>query len=173
MDEDKWEKLDDDSPIEETPVEELPEEEEPEEPETPPTPKGPREPTNNDYMAGAILANGIIWLWLQSLPLFSSFTNRISPSILADFTAVTIVVAGFIASQQVAKRSDRNQLIVALRTGLYSWAGSLFMMLTAPQASITFALILLVCLIFGSVLGSYMLIRMRINERKRLLEASS
>ena len=47
------------------------------------------------------------------------------------------------------------------------------MMITAPQASITFALILLVCLLFGSVIGSYMLIRMRINERKKLLKASS
>lgn len=173
MDEDKWEKLDDESPIEETPVEETPEEEAPEEPEPIVTLKTPREPTGNDYMAGAILANGIIWLWMQSLTLFSGFTNRISPSILADFTAVTIVVAGFISSQQVAKRSDRNQLIVALRSALYSWAGSLLMMLTAPNASITFALILLVCLLAGSVVGSYMLIRMRINERKKLLEASS
>jgi ABC-type antimicrobial peptide transport system permease subunit len=135
--------------------------------------KKPREPTGNDYMAGAILANGIIWLWMQSLTMFSGFTNRIHPSILADFTAVTIVVAGFISSQQVAKRSERNQLIVALRSALYSWAGSLIMMITAPNASITFALILLVCLLAGGILGSYMLIRVRINERKRLLEASS
>jgi len=46
-------------------------------------------------------------------------------------------------------------------------------MITAPNASITFALILLVCLLAGGILGSYMLIRVRINERKRLLEASS
>jgi hypothetical protein len=157
MDEDKSEELETGKP------------EEAEKPEE----KKPREPTGNDYMAGAILANGIIWLWMQSLSMFSGFTNRIHPSILADFTAVTIVVAGFISSQQVAKRSERNQLIVALRSALYSWAGSLIMMITAPNASITFALILLVCLMVGGILASYMLIRVRINERKRLLEASS
>ncbi|MCB2172060.1 hypothetical protein KQH65_04920 [archaeon] len=159
MDEDNWDNLD----------EEEDEEVDFSEPETTTS----TEPTSNDYMAGAILANGIIWLWLQSLQMFSGFTSRISPSILADFTAVTIVVAGFISSQQVAKRSERNQLIVALRSALYSWAGSLFMMLTSPNASITFSLILLVCLLAGGVLGSYMLIQMRINERKRKLQASS
>jgi len=159
MDEDNWDNLD----------EEEDEEVDFSEPETTTS----TEPTSNDYMAGAILANGIIWLWLQSLQMFSGFTSRISPSILADFTAVTIVIAGFISSQQVAKRSERNQLIVALRSALYSWAGSLFMMLTSPNASITFSLILLVCLLVGGVLGSYMLIQMRINERKRKLQASS
>lgn len=159
MDEDNWDNLD----------EEDEEAVEISEPET----TSSTEPTSNDYMAGAILANGIIWLWLQSLQMFSGFTSRISPSILADMTAVTIVVAGFISSQQVAKRSERNQLIVALRSALYSWAGSLFMMLTSPNASITFSLILLVCLLAGGFLGSYMLIHMRINERKRKLQASS
>lgn len=162
MDEDNWENLDEEEDAGVEAVEST-------EPET----KASIEPTGNDYMAGAILANGIIWLWLQSLQMFSGFTSRINPSILADFTAVTIVIAGFISSQQVAKRSERNQLIVALRSALYSWAGSLFMMLTSPNASITFALILLVCLLAGGVLGSYMLIQMRINERKRRLQASS
>ena len=162
MDEDNWDNLDEEE-------EDDKEEVEVSEPEITKS----NEPTGNDYMAGAILANGIIWLWLQSLQMFSGFTSRISPSILADMTAVTIVIAGFISSQQVAKRSKRNQLIVALRSALYSWAGSLFMMLTSPNASITFALILLICLLVGGVLGSYMLIQMRINERKRKLQASS
>ena len=160
MDEDNWDNLDDQEDEEEVKISE-------------PEITTPTEPTSNDYMAGAILANGIIWLWLQSLQMFSGFTSRISPSILADFTAVTIVIAGFISSQQVAKRSERNQLIVALRSALYSWVGSIFMMLTSTNASITFSLILLVCLLAGGVLGSYMLIQMRINERKRKLQASS
>ncbi len=137
-------------------------------------PKTPREPTNNDFMAGALLANGIIWLWMQSLNLFNWYTSRISPAILVDFTYVTFIVAGFISSQQVAKRSERNQLIVALRSALYSWAGSLFMMLTMPGGlSIKFALIILVCLLAGAVLGSYMLIKSRISARRALIKASS
>ena len=136
--------------------------------------KLPREPNQADYMAAAILANGIIWFWMESLKMFSGFTSRIHPTFLTDLSYLTFIIAGFISSQQVAKRSDRNQLIVALRSALYSWAGSLFMMLSMPGSpTISFALIILVCLIVGAVLGSYMLIRWRIKERKNILKASS
>lgn len=136
--------------------------------------KFPREPNQADYMAAAILANGIIWFWMESLKMFSGFTSRIHPTFLADLSYLTFIIAGFISSQQVAKRSDRNQLIVALRSALYSWAGSLFMMVTMTGGpTISFALIILVCLLAGAVLGSYMLIRWRIKERKNILKASS
>lgn len=154
---------------------EINETDEPETEEAPVKEKLVREPTSNDYMAGALLANGIIWLWMQSLTMFSGFMSRISPDLLVDFTYVTFIIAGFISSQQVAKRSDTNQLIVALRSALYAWAGSLIMMLSMTGGpTISFALIVLVCLILGAVVGSYMLIRTRISERRRLMaEASS
>jgi len=150
------------------------------EPENEGTPDSPlnivREPTSNDYMAGALLANGIIWLWMQSLTMFSGFMSRIPPALLVDFTYVTFIIAGFISSQQIAKRSDSNQLIVSLRSALYSWAGSLLMMLTGNiiTPTISFALTILICLLAGAVAGTYMLIRSRISERRRLIaEASS
>lgn len=154
---------------------EIAENDEPETEETQAPEKTIREPTSNDFMAGALLANGIIWLWMQSLTMFNEFMSRINPTILADFTYVTIIIAGFISSQQVAKRSDTNQLIVALRSALYSWAGSLLMMLSmAGGPTYSFALIILVCLLIGAVVGTYMLIRTRISERRRLIaEASS
>lgn len=136
--------------------------------------KTPKEPTQNDYMAGAILANGIIWFWMQSLNIFSGFTSKISPTILADFSYITFILAGFISSQQVAKRSEKNQLIVALRSALYSWLGSLLMMLTmSGNPTISFAITLFICLMAGAVVGTYMLIKERINLRRRLIEASS
>lgn len=161
MDEDNWENLEE-------------EEEETEEQikSSIPEKKTPREPTNNDYMAGAILANGIIWFWILSLQMFANRLSGINPSLLADMTFITIVVAGFVSSQQVAKRSERNQLIVALKSALYSWAGSLLMLATTPNVLIS-PITFLLCLIAGGILGSYMLIRMRINERKRKLQASS
>ena len=154
---------------------EINEDDEPETEETPETEKVLNEPTSNDYMAGALLANGIIWLWMQSLTVFSGFLSRIQPAILVDFTYVTFIIAGFISSQQIAKRSDKNQLIVSLRSALYSWAGSLFTMLSmSGSPTISFALIVLVCLMIGAVVGSYMMIRSRISERRRLIaEASS
>ncbi len=160
MDEDNWENLDAE--------EDSKNEEEDSEPEK----KTPNEPTSNDYMAGAILANGVIWFWILSLQMFANRLSGINPSLLADMTFVTVVVAGFVSSQQVAKRSDRNQLIVALKSALYSWAGSLLMLATTPNVSIS-PITFLLCLIAGGVLGSYMLIRMRINERKKRLQASS
>lgn len=154
---------------------EINENDEPETEETPETEKVLKEPTSNDYMAGALLANGIIWLWMQSLTMFSGFMNRIPPALLVDLTYVTFIIAGFISSQQVAKRSDKNQLIVSLRSALYSWAASLFMMLSmSGSPTFSFALIVFVCLMIGAVVGSYMLIRSRISERRRLIaEASS
>jgi hypothetical protein len=134
------------------------------------------EPTSNDFMAGALLANGIIWLWMLSLNLFRDLLSRYNPVILVDLTALTFGVAGFISSQQVAKRSDKNQLIVSLRSALYSWAGSLIMMITGniTTPTISLALTILICLLAGAVAGSYMLIRIRISERRRLMaEASS
>jgi len=154
---------------------EINENDEPETEEAPATEKVLREPTSNDYMAGALLANGIIWLWMQSLTMFRDFMSRIPPALLVELTYVTFIIAGFISSQQVAKRSDTNQLIVALRSALYAWAGSLIMMLSMTGGpTISFALIVLVCLMLGAVVGSYMLIRTRISERRRLMaEASS
>ena len=133
-----------------------------------------REPSNNDYMAGSILANGIIWLWMQTLIIFKNYTSRLPPVYLVDLSYVTFIVAGFISSQQVAKRSERNQLIVSLRSALYSWIGSLIMMFTiSGTPTISFAVILLICLMFGAFLGSYMLIRDRIVKRRNTIEESS
>ena len=147
----------------------IPEDEEPKE-----QPIAPREPTNNDYMAGAILANGIIWFWMLSLNLFQNISSRFAPAVLVDVTYVTLIVAGFVSSQQVAKRSEKNQLVVALRSGFYSWIGSIIMMVTMPGGfSLRFALTVLICVMFGAIIGSYMLIRDRIMLRRRIIEASS
>lgn len=155
----------------ETPEEDTPETED----EVKAEEKKPQEVTNNDYMAAAILANGIIWFWILSLNMFSGFTSRINPTLLVDVTYITFILAGFISSQQVAKRSKRNQLIISLRSAIYSWAGAVVMMLSIQNTpTIKFALTVLVCLLLGAVAGSYMLIRFRISERrKRMAEASS
>ena len=153
---------------------EITENDEPETEETPAIENEVKEPTNNDYMAGALLANGIIWLWMQSLTMFSGFLSRIPPALLVDLTYLTFIIAGFISSQQVAKRSDRNQLIVSLRSALYSWAGSLLMMLSmSGTPTISFALIVFICLMIGAVVGTYMLIRSRISERRRIIDEAS
>lgn len=133
-----------------------------------------KEPSNNDYMAGAILANGIIWFWMQSLIIFRNYISQIAPVYLVDLSYVTFIVAGFISSQQVAKRSERNQLIVSFRSALYSWIGSLIMMLTmSGDPTVSFAVTILVCLMFGALLGSYMLVRDRILKRRSMLDESS
>lgn len=164
MDEDNWDSLD---------VEEEEDKEETEDQVV--EKKESQEVTNNDYTAAAILANGIIWLWMLSLNMFSGFTSRINPTLLADFTYITFIIAGFISSQQVAKRTKKNQLIVSLRSAIYSWLGAIVMMLSMlGNPTISFALTILVCLLAGAVAGSYMLIRFRINERRRrMIEASS
>jgi len=142
------------------------EKEEPEEP----LKQQSSEPTQNDYTAGAIMANGIIWLWMESFSVFRGVFSNIPPTILSDLTYIVFIMAGYFSSQQVAKRSERNQLIASLRCALYSWLGSLFMMITMPGTpTISLALSILVCLLAGSVFGTYMLIRGRIIKRRKAL----
>jgi len=130
------------------------------------------EPSFYDYLAGAMLANGIIWVWLQLIQIFGSRLSKYS--FMADLSFIVFIYAGYIAAFQVGKRVDTEHLTVGLKTAGYSLIMSLIMMYTSwPAASSRLAMTLMLCLVFGGVIGGYMNIRRRINIRKRHLEASS
>jgi cation transport ATPase len=130
------------------------------------------EPSLNDYLAGAMLANGIIWIWLQFIQIFGS---RISQySYLADLSYILFIFAGYIAAFQVGKRVDTEHLTVGLKTAGYSLIMALIIMYTSwPAPSSRLAFTLMICLVFGGVVGGYMNIRRRIKIKRRLREASS
>lgn len=131
------------------------------------------EPSFNDYLAGAMLANGIIWIWLQLIQIFGSQMSEYT--FFTDLSFIVFIFAGYIAAFQVGKRVDTEHLTVGLKTAGYSLIMSLIIMYTSwPAASNRLALTLMLCLVFGGVIGGYMNIRRRIEiRRKKMKDAST
>jgi O-antigen/teichoic acid export membrane protein len=129
----------------------------------------PKKPNINDYMAGAMLANGVVWIWMQALSVFREYTIQVPAVILADISYVIYILGGYYASRQVCKRADEKHLIVGVKLAAASWVMGVFIMFTLapePNAGLMFAL--LVCFAAGCVLGGYMTVRARLNRRRQV-----
>ena len=90
-------------------------------------PEGPRMPNNTDYLAGAMLANGIIWIWMQALSLIGGLKTACYSSVMAFVIMMTMIsqlnlgivlsiaicllAGGFLAGyMRVRKRLQRRRL---------------------------------------------------------------
>ena len=71
-----------------------------------------KNPTGNDYFAGAMLANGIVWVWMQALSLFRAQTSLISSKLLTDISFIVYILGAYLAVTQVGKRTNTQHLIV-------------------------------------------------------------
>ncbi len=124
-----------------------------------------REPTTTDYLAGAMLANGIVWIWLQALATFKGLFSQIPVGILADISYVIYLAGATIASKQVCKRADSKHLVVGLKFAGFSWAMALFMMMSmAPQPTMGLVITFIVCFAAGGIAGAYWVIRDRLKK---------
>jgi hypothetical protein len=124
-----------------------------------------RKPTTNDYLAGAMLANGILWIWNQALGTMPNLFSQVPPGILADITYVIYLIAAIVASNQVCTRASSKHLIVGIKSALLSWVLSLLIMLSmAPNPTVGLTLSLLLCFLAGGVVGAYLIIRSRLNN---------
>lgn len=133
-----------------------------------------KNPTGNDYFAGAMFANGIVWVWMQALSLFRAQTSLIPSKFLADISFIVYILAVYLAVLQVGKRTDSQHLIVGLKTAIFSWVMAVVIMVTmAAEPTFSLAISLLVCFLSGGILGGYMLVRKRLEVRRKKLEASS
>lgn len=133
-----------------------------------------KNPTGNDYFAGAMLANGIVWVWMQALSLFRAQTSLISSKLLTDISFIVYILGAYLAVTQVGKRTNTQHLIVGLKTAIFSWVMAIVIMLTmAAEPTFSLAIALLVCFLAGGILGGYMLVRKRLEARRKNLKASS
>lgn len=131
----------------------------------------PKQPNINDYVAGAMLANGVVWIWMQALSVFRDYTSQVPAALLADLSYVVYIVGAYYASKQVCKRADEKHLMVGLKLATVSWVMGVFIMFTlAPEPDGRLMLALLVCFAAGCTLGGYMTVRARLRKRR---EASS
>ncbi len=127
----------------------------------------PRNPTMTDYMAGVMLANGIVWIWAMALATFSDFFSRIPYIILAFIAYVIYILGSTLASYLVCKRTSSKHLVVGLKLAGLAWFFSLIMMLgstTGPTPAL--AIVLLVCYGAGGIAGGYLALRSELGSRK-------
>jgi hypothetical protein len=138
----------------------------------PQEPTKPKQPNINDYVAGAMLANGVVWIWMQALPLFIKSTDQLIVAAIAEFSWVIFILGGYVSSRQVCKRADEKHLLVGLKLAAVSWVMGIFIMFTlAPTPDAGLMVALLICFVAGSVLGGYMTVRARLNKKHQ--QASS
>ena len=109
-----------------------------------------------------MLANGVVWMWMQAPSVFREYTSQVPAVLLADMGYVVYILGGYYASRQVCKRADEKHLIVGVKLAATSWVMGVFIMFTlAPELDARLMFALLVCFTAGCVLGGYMTVRTR------------
>ena len=121
----------------------------------------------NDFMAGAMLANGIVFVWMQALSIYRQTATQIPSRVLVDLSYLIYVFAGYISARQVTKRSKKEHLKAGLKTAGYSSIMGLLIISTmTSESGMGLAITLAVCYFAGSILGSYMELKARLNRLK-------
>ena len=126
-------------------------------------------PTLFDYFAGALLANGISWMWISSLGYLSA---AFSTSVLAELSYVVYIAIGILASFLVCRRTSSRHISVALKLVAIEWIFSLVMIMSyLDQPTTGMALALLVCFLMGGIAGAYITLRSQLRRRKEAPQA--
>ena len=122
-------------------------------------------PNFNDYMAAAMVANGVIWIWGQLLGTFEGLFSGIPTGILADLSYVLYLLVTIVASMLVCGRASSRHLMVGARFAGTAWVLSLLVMVTtAPNPSLGLAFSLLLIFAMGGLAGAYLTIRRRMRR---------
>jgi len=122
-------------------------------------------PNFNDYMAGAMISNGVIWIWGQLVGTFEGFFSGIPAGIIADLSYVLYLLVTIVASMLVCSRASTGHLMVGARFAGTAWVLSLLIMITtAPNPSPGLAIALLMIFAMGGIAGAYLTIRRRMRR---------
>ncbi|MCK5671380.1 hypothetical protein KAI10_08345, partial [Candidatus Bathyarchaeota archaeon] len=54
----------------------------------------PMAQSENDFMAGAMMANGIVFVWMQALSVFRQYVSQLPPRFLVDVSYIIYLLAG-------------------------------------------------------------------------------
>ncbi len=128
--------------------------------------------SDNDFMAGAMMANGIVFVWMQALSVFRETVSQLPPRFLVDVSYIIYMLAGYFSSRQVIKRAKGDYLKAGLKTAAYSSImGLLILSSMNNQQTVGLAITLGICYFAGSILGSYMETKDRLKRLR--VEASS
>ena len=124
-----------------------------------------RTPTLTDYMAGAMLANGFVWMPRLTLPYFAR--AGVPAPLLADALFLIYLSVGIVSSYLVCKKATSKHLFVGLKFGAVAWVFSIFFLLSSTFENILgFAFVLLVIYAAGGVAGAYFAVRTRLRRTR-------
>ena len=126
----------------------------------------PMAQSENDFMAGAMMANGIVFVWMQALSVFRQYVSQLPPRFLVDVSYIIYLLAGYIASRQVTKRAKRDYLKAGLKTASYSTImGLLILSSMNSDQTLSLAITLGICYFAGGIMGSYIETKVRLKKR--------
>jgi peptidoglycan/LPS O-acetylase OafA/YrhL len=129
--------------------------------------------TLTDYLAGAVLANGFVWIWAMVLGYLQAPSQTDGDALLGLLSYVVFVAGGAVASYLVCKRAGSNHLFVGLKVVGLAWIFSAVFMPATSEASINLALVMLVCFVIGGLSGTYLARRMSLRGRGAQIEKPS
>jgi predicted branched-subunit amino acid permease len=130
-----------------------------------------RNPSKTDYMAGAVLANCLVWVWLQSMGYFGDALSGLPPGLLSLATSVICFLSETLASYQVCRRASSDHLVVGLKVAVLALVFSPFIVLPIlEEFSLGLVIILLVCFPAGGFCGAYLTIKARLKGRTPVKE---
>ena len=131
--------------------------------------EGERAPNLYDYMAGAMLANGFVWIWAQILP----HLKGVPATLLAGASYIIYLAGSITTSYLVCKRTSSKHLLVGIKLAALTWVFSLFLMLNIA-ANPTFGLAIALFTIFmgGGIAGAYVALRSTLRPRRDKPRAS-
>ena len=122
-----------------------------------------RKPTLTDYMAGAMLANGFVWISRQALPYFA----WVPTNLLADALYVIYLSGGILASYLVCRKASSKHLLVGLKVGAVTWIFSIFFLLSLTFENILgFTFVLLIIYAAGGIAGAYLALRTTLRRQR-------
>jgi len=118
-----------------------------------------KRPSITDYMAGAVLAYGIVYFWIE----LKTFYNP--PWALAY---VMYYLAGLVPSYLICKRTGAAELPVAFRSTMISWALAVVSLWAFTEGNTpSFFGLLLVMFILGGMTSAYLTLRRRLKPNKQ------
>jgi hypothetical protein len=117
-----------------------------------------RSPKLFDYLAGAILTNGLAMMAIYLAAWELLFQYLLIP--------LWFVAAG-VSSYLVCMRTTKNHLITGIKTAVISIVMGFFMVPTLQNIDLGSLFIILICYIIGSIGGAYYALREQLKRKKK------
>ena len=132
--------------------------------------KGTMKPNLFDYLAGALLTNGIVWMWTMALNYLITVMPSVNLDILVILTFIVFIGGSAATSYLVCRKTDSGHLNVGLKLALVDFLFSITFMLSMAEPSVGLLVTLLICFFAGSILGAYLALKTRLRRPPKKIE---